>query len=124
MIQVEPCPHTPISALSPTGSAVFIRNELVSGIYPCRHLPDASNLQFFYFILSIKILISPHTCFESHTQQMAFSREAFARLIIDNIMNRDVSLTQGSDTKTNSGFILRAVALQLFPLSKCKSLIA
>lgn len=55
---------------------------------------------------------------------MAFSREAFARLIIDNIMDRDVSLTQGNDTKTNSGFILRAVALKLFPLFKCKSLIA
>lgn len=119
MIQVEPCPHTPISALSPTGSAVFIRNELVSGSFLM-----LQTYNFFYFILSIKILISPHTCFESHTQQMAFSREAFARLIIDNIMNRDVSLTQGSDTKTNSGFILRAVALQLFPLSKCKSLIA
>lgn len=119
MIQVEPCPHTPIAALSPTGSAVFIRNELVSGIYPCQQLPDASNLYIY-----IKILISPNTCFESHTQQMAFSREAFARLIIDNIMDRDVSLTQGSDTKTKNGFILRAVALQLFPLSKCKSLIA
>lgn len=51
VIQVEPCPHTPISALSLTGSAVFIRNELVSGIYPCWQLPDASNLQFFFFNL-------------------------------------------------------------------------